>query len=164
MWWIIPRKWCVFLVCASLGFTKSSKCGLPAAPIGIFGSPPNTLFSCVSPPNCCTWGLRRIIVVAANSTHYFCPKQFSFSPIIWSMIVRKCPRRRSAAPKLRWCPGITACNAILRAVQKSCKTAPMGLESLSTTIIYGVPNTANQFEITFRRAISAVCPAFSLFR
>ena len=51
-----------------LGFVKSSKFGLPDAPIGICGVPPNTLFPGVNPPNFRTFELRRTIVIGSNSS------------------------------------------------------------------------------------------------
>ena len=83
MWRIIPSKWCVLVVRAAFGFAKSAKCGLPTAPIGIFGYRPKTLCPCANPPKCCTWAFKRIIVVAGDSFHSFCVKQFaSLFPII----------------------------------------------------------------------------------
>ena len=88
---------------------------------------------------------------------FFCVNQCdSLFPIIRSMIVRKCPRRRSVGPKLWWYPGITGWETMLFGEQKPwniCKINPM---SLPTTKMSGFPNAANQCEIAAPLTISEV--------
>ena len=137
---------------------KSVKLRLPVAPIGDFGARPKTRCPGANPPYRCTCELRRKASIAENSPHSLCGKQFDLRfPIMWPTIPRKWACLLSAAPSLWWCPGITVCRVILRAVQKSRNTFPMNLLSLHAIQISGAPNTTNQFEITVSRTISAVC-------
>ena len=91
-------------------------------------------------------------------------RQFAslFFPMIWSIINRKWPRRRSVAPELWWCPGIAVCTAMLRDAPKSWKIFPINRIYVSITKISCAPNAANQYEIIASRTISAVCYPFFL--
>ena len=139
-----------FLSGASFGFTKSSKCGLFTAPIGILSVLPETLRPGAKPPNCRTLEFKRIIVIAANSFHSLRRKQFGFLfPTTCSIIVRSKPCLLSVAPKLWWRPGIIVREIILREVQNSRKTSTVNLESSSSAAIPGAPTAAAQFGIHF---------------
>ena len=120
--WITSINWWVFVVGDSFGFVKSSKCGLPIAPIGILGVLLTTLRHSAKPSNCRTWEFKCIIVVAENSFHSLRLKPFDFLfPIARWVIGRNKPCLCSVAPKHWWWPGITACKTMLRAVQNSWK-------------------------------------------
>ena len=141
---------------------KILKIRAPAAPIGIFGSLPKTLRTCVNPPNWRTWELRRIVVIAGDSFHSFAlsnlPSYFQlYGQWPFGNVRAAAPRPPNFddARELRF---VTRYYDLCENPEKS----TMDLESLSATIIPGAQNTDNQCEITAPLTISSGCSSFYL--
>ena len=141
---ISKRTWCVGATGESLGFVKSEKIGLPTAPIGILGVLPETRRPGVKPSHCCTCEFK----CNARDASYYCQSTgrifiFLLLSLMRCTISLKSIRRPPVPPKLRRCPGITACTSAFWHIRNLENSLPTNLASLSAKKkISGFPENA----------------------